>query len=196
MADAPKDDDLASQLLEGDSYEQATVNVRRMVPLSLDGKLYLAIGSIALSVLTAPVVLFRQDLIRSLEETGSLDLTLGVLVLNGVLTAFLAGLALVRQQHITRGRNLDPADAQKLVRIEDFLSMFVIIGAMFIIVPMTLLLVGVVSPSLTETLYGHGVNIYSKTTVVGIDARTVSIFGAVCAVSLLAVWQLYARRPD
>jgi|APHM01.1.fsa_nt_gi hypothetical protein len=131
MIDQP-DDDIAKTLIEGDTYEQAALNVDRFIPLSLAAKLYLAVGTLALSVTVAPAVMFRRGLVRSLEGTNSLSLTLGVLVLNGILTTVLGGVLLIRQQYIVDNNSLTVKQARKLIRLEDLYVLAVILGGMFI----------------------------------------------------------------
>jgi len=188
MAKQP-DDDIAKTLVEGDSYEQAALSVSRMVPLSLDTKIRIAIGSLALSVVVAPGVVLRRDLVRSLEGTGSLSLTLGLLVLNGILTTALGGSLLVRQRYMISQGSLSAQQARKQVRIEDFFMSFVLLGALFIIVPAAMILVGVLSPSAVETLYDNGINIYVPERAIDIDVRLVSATGGVLAVVMFGAWR-------
>lgn len=188
MANEP-DDDIAATLVEGDNYEQAALSVNRMVPLSLDTKIRIAVGSLALSVAVAPAVTFRRDLVRSLEGTDSLSLTLGLLVLNGILTTALGGFLLVRQRYILKKGSLSAQQARKQVRIEDFFVSFVLLGALFIIVPAAMLLVGVLSPSVVETLYDNGIKIYVPEDAIGIDVRIISATGGALAAVLFGLWR-------
>jgi hypothetical protein len=183
-------DDIAETLVEGDSYEQAALAVSRMVPLSLDTKIRIAIGLLALSGAIAPAVLLRRDLVRSLEGTGSLSLTLGLLVLNGIITITLAGLLLVRQRYILTRRSLSSREARKLVRLEDFLVLFVLLGGLFVVAPLLLAVVGLVSPSTVETFYANDINIYQPDETLGIDLRAISAAGGFLAIVLFGLWRL------
>lgn len=184
------DDDIAETLVEGDSYEQAVLSENRMVPVSLDTKIRLAIGTLALSTTVAPAVMLRRDLVRSLEGTDTLSLTLGLLVLNGILTTGLGGVLLVRQRYVVDRRTLTPREAQKLVRIEDFLVSFVLFGGLFIAASVALTVVGLLSPSTVETLYDTGVRIYVPDETLDIDLRLISGAGGLSAVLLFAIWRL------
>jgi hypothetical protein len=183
-------DDIAETLVEGDSYEQAALAVSRMVPLSLDTKIRIAIGLLALSGAIAPAVLLRRDLVRSLEGTESLSLTLGLLVLNGIITITLAGLLLVRQRYILTRRSLSSREARKLVRLEDFLVLFVLLGGLFVVAPLLLAVVGLVSPSTVETFYANDINIYQPDETLGIDLRAISAAGGFLAIVLFGLWRL------
>ena len=189
MANKPKDD-IADTLVEGDTYEQAALSVERMVPLSLDTKVRIAIGSLALSVGLAPAVLVRRDLVQSLEGTSSLSLTLGLLGLNGIVTTALCGFLPVRQREIVNRGSLSAQRARRLVRVEDFLGLFVLLGAGFVAAPVALAVAGALSPSTIETLYAYDVRIYRPHETLGIDLRIVSAVGGALAVTLLALRQL------
>jgi hypothetical protein len=188
MAEQP-DDDIAETLVEGDSYQQAALSVSRMIPLSLDTKIRIAIGSLAASLVVAPAVVLRRDLVRSLEGSGSLSLTLGLLVLNGILTTAIGGFLLVRQRYIVSRGSLSAAQARKQVRIEDFFVSFVLLGALFIIVPAVMLLAGLLSPSVVETLYDNGINIYVAEEAINIDVRLVSAAGGTLCAVLFGAWR-------
>jgi hypothetical protein len=184
------DDDIAETLVEGDSYEQAALSVDRMVPLSLATKIRLAVGTLALSAVAAPAVLVRRDLVRSLEGTESLSFTLGLLVLNGILTTFLGGLFLVRQQYIVQNRSLTEQEARRLVRTEDLLVSAVLFGGGFIAAPVALVLVGVVLPGFVETMYEYNLNIYQPDDTLGVDITLISALGGVLAATLFGLWRL------
>jgi hypothetical protein len=193
MIDQP-DDDIAKTLIEGDTYEQAALNVDRFIPLSLAAKLYLAVGTLALSVTVAPAVMFRRELVRSLEGTNSLSLTLGVLVLNGILTTVLGGVLLVRQQYIVDNSSLTVKQARKLVRLEDLYVLAVILGGMFIAASAALVWVGVVAPGVVETLYSYDARVYQPDETLGVDLRLISALGGFAAVLLFLLWKVVCRR--
>lgn len=193
MIDQP-DDDIAKTLIEGDTYEQAALNVDRFIPLSLAAKLYLAVGTLALSVTVAPPVMFRRELVRSLEGTNSLSLTLGVLVLNGILTTVLGGVLLVRQQYIVDNSSLTVKQARKLVRLEDLYVLAVILGGMFIAASAALVWVGVVAPGVVETLYSYDARVYQPDETLGVDLRLISALGGFAAVLLFLLWKVVCRR--
>lgn len=191
MSDGPADD-IADTLVEGDSYEQAVLSVRRMVPLSLTTKTRIAIGSLAVSATIAPAVILREDLVRSLEPTAGYNLALGLLALNGIVAAFLGGLLLVRQGYVVRERSLTTEQVRDLVRLEDFLVLIVLLGTLFILVPAALAVLGVVSPGTVETLYGNDIRIYRPDDTLGVDIRLVSATGGLLA-AVLAVLQQRLR---
>lgn len=184
------DDDIAETLVEGDSYEQAALSVDRMVPLSLATKIRLAVGTLALSAVAAPAVLARRDLVRSLEGTESLSFTLGLLVLNGILTTFLGGVFLVRQQYIVQNRSLTEQEARRLVRTEDLFVSAVLFGGGFIAVPVALVVVGVVLPGFVETMYEYNLNVYQPDDTIGVDITLISALGGVLAAALFGLQQL------
>jgi len=185
------DDDIRRRVVEGDPYERAEVTVRRTFPISLDRKVHLAIATLAAAVPLAPAVLLRRDLIGSLEgaeaAAGTLSLQLGWLALIGIAMGFVIGGLLVRQKRVLRRRSLSDEDARKLVRIEDFLTFFLIHATALVVVPTTLAVVGVVSPGTIETLYGHDVAVYQPTAAFHLDARLVSGIAGTLAVVLAAL---------
>lgn len=189
MSDA-SDDEIAEQLLEGGPYERARLSTKQMVSLSLDGKVLLAVVTLGLSTLLAPGVLVRRDLIRSLEGAGELDLAFGLLALNGILTTFLGGLLLVRQQYVLRERSLTEEQARKLLRLEDLFALVVILGGMFIGTSLLLVAIGLLSPDATETLYANDIRIYRPDEAIGADIRLVSGLGGILAAVLAVLWRL------
>jgi hypothetical protein len=189
MADEP-DDEIAETLVEGEPYEQATLSVRRMVPLSLDRKISLAVGLLAISAGIAPAAAARRDLRRDLEGTTSLELGLGLLVLNGIVTVALGGLLLVRQQYVVDRRSLTPAQARKLVRLEDLFVLLVLFGGLFVVVPAALAVTGLLSPSAVETLYASDIRIYRPDDTLGIGLWPISGTGGLLAVALLSLRRL------
>lgn len=184
------EDDIANTLVEGDTYEQASLAVSRMIPVSLERKIQIAVASLALSGLVAPAILFRRDLLRSLEGTGSLSLSLGLITLNGILNAALGGLLLVRQQYLVDRRSLTPKQARKLIRLEDLFVLLVLFGTLFVVASVAIALIGVVSPSTVEALYSQDVRIYESDTALTLDLRVVSGAGVTLAGLVLILKRL------
>jgi len=186
------DDELSRRILEGTSYEHAEATTNRVFPVSLDGKILLAVGGLASTVVLAPALFVRRDLIRALEGTGALSETLSpgiaVLALVGVATTFGVGLLLVRQRYAVRARSLDLETARKLVRIEDFLMWFLVQGVLFIVVPALLAVAGVLSAGTIEALYESNVVVYQPAGTLAVDARIVSGLGGGLAAVLFGLW--------
>ena len=63
-------DDVTDRILEGTAYDQATATVRRTFPLQIAGKIYVAIGILAVSGLLAPALYLSRDRIRTFGATG------------------------------------------------------------------------------------------------------------------------------
>jgi hypothetical protein len=187
---AEPEDDIAETLVEGDTYEQASLAVSRMIPVSLERKIQIAVVSLALSGLVAPAILLRRDLLRSLEGTGSLSLSLGLIALNGILNAALGGLLLVRQRYLVDRRSLTTKQARKLIRLEDFFAAFVLFGALFVVASVVIAFIGVVSPPTVEALYSQDVRIYESDTALTLDLRVVSGVGVTLAALVLTLKRL------
>ena len=188
-------DDIAETLLEGDPYEQAVLNVRRVFPLSLRRKIQTAILTLAASVLFGPALAVRRDAIEAFERTTTLQLAISTMAFFGVIVTFAFGVLLVRQQRILQKRSLTEQDARRLVRIEDMIMFFAVQGMAFILIPTVLSVVGVVSPGTIGTLYAYGVAVYTPAGAVSVDARLVSALGVVLSGGLFALWWI-VRRGD
>lgn len=192
-----EDDDIHERIVEGEPYEQAELTVRRVIPLSLDRKIALAVLGLCSAALLAPALYHRRETIRALEGTESLAETLSpalcVLVTIGLVTTFGAGAVLVRQSAVAQRRALTPEQARRLVRIEDMLMLFVLQGLLFIVVPTTLAVAGAVSTGAVSSFYDQGVVIYQTDGPVDVDARLVSTLGVSLAAVLAFLWRRAKR---
>jgi hypothetical protein len=186
-------DDVTDRLLEGTAYDQATITVRRTFPLRIVGKIYVAIGILAMSGLLAPALYLSRDRIRTFGATETLSetfsLTMVTLALLGVVVTFGAGLLLVRQFYAVHRRALSETEARRLVRTEDVLMWFVAQGAVFVLIPVGLAVIGVLSASTIETLYGYGVTVYQPSQTIGVDARSISALGVGLGVVLYGLYR-------
>jgi hypothetical protein len=184
------DDDIATSVLEGDAYDLAAVTTRRTFAISLQRKIELAVAVLAVSILLGPALVARQDLIGSLEGAGpvsaTLQLAIGLLALGGILTAFVVGVLLVGYCSRTARRSPSLEAARRLVRIEDVLMLFLLQATAFVLIPVSLSLVGVASPDAIRTLYAHGVVVY-RPTPIAVDARSVSVLGGLLGLILAAL---------
>jgi hypothetical protein len=189
------DDEIYERIVEGESYEQAVATVRRLVPLSLDRKIALAVFGLGYAGLLAPALYLSRETIRDLEATGSLAETLSPalasLVALGILTTFGGGLLLVRQRAVVEGQSLTVDAARRQVRIEDLLMIFVLQGVLFIVVPTTPAIAAAVSGEVAQTFYDRGVVLYQAGGTV--DARIVSALGVAFAAVLAGLWRRTAR---
>lgn len=182
-------DDVADQILDGDAYDRAEVTVDRTFPLPIESKIRAAVGILAVSGLLAPALVLSRDRIQSFEGAETLSLTIVVLTLFGVVAAFAGGVVLVGQLFTVRRRSLSDSEARRLVRTEDVLMWFIVQGAAFVLIPVVLALVGVVSADAIETLYGYSVRVYRPSGVLGVDARLVSALGLGSAVLLYGLYR-------
>jgi len=189
------EDDIYERIVEGEPYEQATATVRRLVPLSLDRKIGIAVLGLGYETLLAPALVLSRETIRSLEGIGSaaamLRPALASLVALGVVTTFGAGVLLVRQRAVVKQQTFTPADARKQVRIEDLLMIFVLQGVAFVVVPTTPAIATALLSDVGPALYDRGVVLYQGGGTV--DARIVSPVGAVLAAVLAGLWQRTTR---
>jgi hypothetical protein len=189
-----KDDDISQRLLEGDTYEKAQVTVRRTFDLPLDRKIAATAGVLWASVLVGPAATYSRELVRTVEPgvdpTGVYSPRIGILALYGVLVTFTTGLLLVRHRRIVERRSLTEEQARRLVRIEDLITWFALLGATFVAVAVASTLAGAVTPGAVRTLYDHGVVLYQPSGVVRVDVRLVSLLGGVLAAALSALWAL------
>jgi hypothetical protein len=188
-------DDVTDRILKGTAYDQATATVRRTFPLRIAGKIYVAIGILAVSGLLAPALYLSRDRIRTFGATetlsGTFSLTMVTLALLGVAVTFGAGLLLVRQLYAVHQRALSEPEARRLVRTEDVLMWFVAQGGAFVLIPVGLAVTGFLSASTVETLYGYGVTVYQPSRTVGVDARLVSVLGVGLAAVLYGLYRVF-----
>lgn len=193
------EDDLTHRILEGTAYDQAQVTVRRTFPLSIVGKIRATVVVLAASGLLAPALYLSRGRIRAVEGTEALSetlsLTIVTLALLGVVTTFGAGLLLVRQLAAIHRRSLSEDEAQRLVRIEDLLMWFVLQGGAFVLIPVSVAIVGVLSGDPISTLYDYEVTVYQPSETFMVDARIVSALGGAFAVLLYALHRRLGERP-
>lgn len=194
-----ENDDIATQLIEGSAYDEASLTVRRAFGLSLQQKRLVAIGTLLYAILLAPVLLFSQELIITLElSDGGVpprSPVLNGLVLLGIFGTFIGGLLLTGQQYLLTRRSLDVEQARRFIRIEDFLMLFVIQGALFVVVPTTLFLSGALAPGVAEGLYDAGIRIYRPGGTLGISSWLVSTTGGGLAIVLAVLGQQLTSSP-
>jgi len=189
-----RDDRIAEAIVSGDPSEKADLMTRRVFPLSLAGKVRVCVATLAAAATLAPALYLRRGLIRSLERTETLgDVmapAISVAVAVGVVITFAFGLAfVVHGWRLTDGA-VSVADARKLIRVEDLLMTLVTAnGLLFVLAPLALAWVGVVSPGAVESLYESGIEVYTPITH-RLDARFTSSGGALGAVILWTLWRL------
>lgn len=185
-------DDVTDRILEGTAYDRAAVTVRRTFPLRIVGKIYVAVGILCVSGLLAPALYLSRDRIRTFEATetlsGTLSLAVVALALLGVVVTFGAGLLLVRQLDAVHRDSLSDSEARRLVRTEDVLMWFVAQGGAFVLIPVGLAVIGLLSGGTIETLYRYGVTVYQPSETIGVDARPVSALGVGLAVVLYGLY--------
>ncbi|ERG89036.1 MAG: hypothetical protein J07HX5_01187, partial [halophilic archaeon J07HX5] len=147
------DDGLTNQLLDGSTYEQATVNVRRTFPLTIDQKILIAPASLALAVLFAPLLYYRRALVTELEDANStaaaLTIDAGALAFGGIISVSGAGVLLLYLRKRIQAVDLNPERARRVVRVEDLLMWVLLQGGAFIIIAVAVAAFGVAAP---ETL--------------------------------------------
>jgi len=185
--------DITDRVLEGGEYERAKATVRQTFSTALGTKITVAIAGLLVAVALAPAVVLRRELIVAYEGTDSLELIIGRLVLLGVGTVFPAGLLLVRLQYRLAAGSVTPERARRLVRFEDLLMWFVLLGSVFILIGTVLAGIGLVSAGAVERLYDASVGIYRPTNAFGIDVRLVSTLAGVLALTLAILRWLVTR---
>lgn len=189
-----EDDDISKRLLEGGTYEEAQVTVKRTFDVPLDRKIAYAIGALCLSMVVGPAVVLSRGLIRSVETgvdpTGTYSPRIGVLALYGIVVTFVTGLLLVRHQRVVAKRTLTDEQARRLVRIEELITWFVILGATFVAVAALSALAGLLAPGVVRALYEYGIVLYRPSGLVRIDVRLVSLLGGILALLLFVLWSL------
>ncbi len=187
------DDDVADRILEGTPYEQAEVTVSRTFPLGIRSKIRVAVATLGLSALLAPGLFLSRDRIRSFAGVEPLSAVFGLRIvglgLGGAVVTFATGLLLVRQLSVVRRRSLSESEARRLVRIEDVLMFFLLQGSAFVLIAVTVAVVGVVPVDTVDVLYEYGLKVYQPARVVRLDARFVSALGVGLAVLLYALYR-------
>ena len=154
--------DISEAVLEGDAYERATALTRRVFPMSLTSKIRLCVLVLASTGLLAPAIAHRQALIAELDPAGgTTPPALVTVVALGSGVTFLFGLAFLRQRHVVRARELDFETAKQLVRFEDVLMTFAVsTGLLFVLVPLSLAVMGAVSSDAVVYLYQRDIRLY------------------------------------
>lgn len=117
----------------------------------------------------------------------TVELSIGLMALLGVLTTFLAGAVLAGYRYRTQQRSLSPERARRMVRTEDVLMWVLLQGTAFVLIPLVLSLLGLLVPDVIVTLYGNGVGVY-RTTPLAPDALSISVLGGLLALILAAIW--------
>lgn len=181
------DDKITDQVLSGSEYERTKAVVRRTFPMSLRWKVRTAILGLLVTALIAPAVSLRQAFILELEGTETFRLEIGKLAMLGILTTLGAGLLLVKQEYVLTQGSVTAERARRLVRIEDLLMWFVLLGTVFTVLSTVLVVVGVVSTEAIERLYGASVRVYRPSDAAGVDVRLVSGLGPGLAIVLLVL---------
>ena len=181
------DEKITDRVLEGGEYERAKVTVRQTFSIPIRTKILGAVGGLLATVPLGPAVVLRKDLIESYEGILTFELILGQLALLGVVTVFLSGLLLVWQHYLLVADSITAERARKLVRTEDLLMWFVLLGSVFGLIATVLALVPLVYSGAVDSLYGAGVRVYRPTNALGIDVRLVSALGAVLSTVLFVL---------
>lgn len=191
------DDDITDRLLSGDAHDEAVLTVRRAFRLSGDQRILLAVGVLLYATLLWPGLVLGRDTMATLEPTalqGGESPVLVTLVAFGLLSTVAPAVLLVGIQYSYVARSLDVDEARRLIRIEDFVTYFLLQGALFIVVPTTLVLVGSVVPGVAETLYGYNVRIYRPGETLSLDAGPVSATGGGLGLALAALRFFVSRE--
>jgi hypothetical protein len=183
-------EDIIERVLEGGEYERAKATVNRTFAMPIRTKIAMAIAGLLVTLPVAPAIVLRRNLIVAYEGTDTLELVLGRLALLGMATVFLAGLLLIRQRRVLLGGSLSAERARKLLRIEDLLMWFVMLGSLFGLLAAGLACLGLVYPEGVEWLYATGVRVYAPTTALGVDIRFVSALGAFMSQALFLLHML------
>ncbi len=188
------DEKLTQQLLQGSTYEQATVNVRRTFPIGIDGKILLAGLALAFAIPFAPLVYYRRELIADLEGTESttaaLSVDIGTLAFAGIVSVFATGLLFVYLRRRIQTVDLDPERARRVVRVEDLLMWVLVQGAAFVLIAVSVAAAGVLAPEVVADLYQQDVRLYQRTGLAFIDARLLSGLGGALSAIMLVLWNV------
>jgi hypothetical protein len=192
------DDDVTDRILDGTPYDEAELTVRRTFPFHIASKIRVAVVILAVSGVLGPVLSRSTDRIRSFEGMQAVAGTDGpivaVLALVGIAVTFAAGLLLVRQFHVVRQRSPSESEARRLVRTEELLMWFVIQGGAFVLIPVAMVVVGLVSATAADTLYRYGVAVYRHGGALGVGSGPVSALGAGLAAVLYGAYREVLRR--
>lgn len=187
-------DEISEAVIEGNAYEEALVRTKQTFPLSLKQKIQTCIIGLLVSTLLAPAVWVRRDLALTLEAGATVSEVLGtrlsLLTLLGIFTVLPVGLLLLRQLALLDRRSYSVEEARDIIRVQEIFMWFGAMGITFILIPVILALVGVVSPDTVHWLYSHTVVIYRVGEPLAVDVRITSAFGGLSAL-LLAVGYAY-----
>ncbi|WP_299234081.1 hypothetical protein [Natronomonas sp.] len=181
--------DISDAVLDGDPYEEASALTRRVFPVSLTRKIRLCSAVLLATAAFAPAIEYRGELIRTLEPAAAVSTpALGSVVALGAAITFLFGLALVRHRRLLDTRDFDVQAAKQHIRFEDLLMAFVVsTGFLFVLVPLSLVVLGAASSEAIVWLYELDIRLYRPSAPGPLTARTVSGGGLLLALALAAV---------
>lgn len=192
-----EDDDIARRILDGDSYEQAEATVKRTFPISVGRKIQTAIVGLLISALLGPFLLLQREAIVALEGGDPVAFRLGTFSLLGIVTVFVAGLVLIGLESRARSLSATPDRARRLVRIEEMIMWYQLLGLGFVVIATAIAVVGLVSTDTVRLLYEFGVPVYGPAGTVPVDVRVISGLGGMLAILLaLLRWVLKAKATD
>jgi hypothetical protein len=191
------DDSVTERIVDGTSYDEAKLTVRRTFPGCLADKIRAAVCILAASGLLAPAISLAPDRTRSVGGAGASpgtgSPTIAVLTLVGIIVTFGAGLYLTYQRHLTSRRSLSDPEARRLVRTADMMTWFVVQGGALVLIPAAMAVVGAAAPEVVDTLGGYGVEVYRHSRTGGVGTRRVSALGVGLAVVLYTVYRAVPR---
>lgn len=195
------DEDIVDKALDGGSYQKAQLLVRRTFRMPIDRKVQIAAVAAGTTVPFGPAIDRRRAFIRTIEGIESVDAAVsprvGTAAILGMLMTNAAGLLLVRQKYIVARRSPGLEEARRLVRLEDLLMWFVVLGAAFISIPVTVAVVGLVSTGAIQQLYQYGIMAYQPAETLRIPADSISVAGGISAAVLFFLQQRSPQiRPD
>lgn len=191
------DRDIRETVLSGDQYARARLSTRQLFPLSLEWRVRACILTLGLTVLVAPTTYARRGLIGSLEgelvASGALEPAFALIALAGALVTFAVGLVMIGLLYVVETKPMSLEEAKRLLWLEDAVMVIAISpGISFVLIAVSLSLLGFIAPGIVSSLYAQGVAIYATGSgLAAVDVWYTSVVGGGLAIVLTSCqWQV------
>ena len=178
-------------------YERLRGEAGGVFPISIDRKVTIAVGGLALAALFGPVVASQSAEVRALENGpgAALNIVGGMAVLLGVVSISVGAAGLVCQRYYVGQQVTGTERIKWFLRVEDLWTWLLLLGTLITALCMSLILPAALSFSSPEAVSGAGFGIFREfdPLPVVISAWAVSAVAAGALVVVAGGW-LWVRR--